>query len=380
LYRWATLTVENTGGWPHTINKGTVTSEAGEDVAVYQGNLYYTYNHSGSAGDIGKFDLSSTFDDDWGSTVPTGAAALQDGPHPMVVGRNDVLYVANGRYVCSFDGTTLDPQALDLPTGTVIQDMVWLQDRLWILTTGSNYSSVYVWDGAADGWESEIPVSGAAGALHEEGGIIYIWYGSDAEQRLGYINNGSVAPIDAISGEALPEFYCVTSSPGFLYTNLSGFIHAFGSGSPQVPKALSSYALATDGYLSGIGIVGGTFYVAGGTGGLGALGANSSAGEWQSLYLNPTGDFKYVKIDSIRFDFQQLETGDEGITWAIQNGRFTEESTLAGGVLGFSTLGPVSSAWIPVGKLSQAFKVKITFPGSVGDLTIKGIRIYGHTE
>jgi len=123
--------IEPTTNTPvNTIDKADVTGELGEDVALYQGALYYTYNHSGSAGDVGKYDLSSTWDDDWGSTVPSGKAALASAPHQMCVELNDSLYIANGRYIAEWDGTTFMPQQLDLPTGTIVQSIVWSSDRL----------------------------------------------------------------------------------------------------------------------------------------------------------------------------------------------------------------------------------------------------------
>ena len=160
LYKFSSTTVTSDATWPHAIDKAAVTGEDGEDVAYYKGALYYSYNHSGSAGDIGKFDLSATFDDDWGSTTPTGFAALTNNPHPFAVGGNDVLYFGNGLYVGSYDGTTFEDQALDLPTNTVIQDIVWVNDRLWIAAnrpdtsgTNKNTSSLYVWDGTTTSWE-----------------------------------------------------------------------------------------------------------------------------------------------------------------------------------------------------------------------------------
>jgi hypothetical protein len=47
------------------------------------------------------------------STVPTGAAALQSAPHQMIVGGDDVMYIANGKYIAYLDGTTFEDQGLD---------------------------------------------------------------------------------------------------------------------------------------------------------------------------------------------------------------------------------------------------------------------------
>lgn len=68
--------VTNTGSWPQTVTNMT----DGESVIDLRGNLYYFFNKS-SGGEIGKYDLNVTFDHDWGSTVPTGAAQLHDANH-----------------------------------------------------------------------------------------------------------------------------------------------------------------------------------------------------------------------------------------------------------------------------------------------------------
>lgn len=69
LYKISSTAVTNDGTFPHTINKAVVTGEAGESVQQYGGKTYYIYNYTGG-GDIGMYN-GTTFDDDWGSTVPT---------------------------------------------------------------------------------------------------------------------------------------------------------------------------------------------------------------------------------------------------------------------------------------------------------------------
>src|SRR3990167_2131735 len=70
LYKFSATAVTNAGDWPHTIDKTAVTGEDGEDVLHYKGGLLYSFNHSGSAGDIGRYDLFSTFYDDyWDATL-----------------------------------------------------------------------------------------------------------------------------------------------------------------------------------------------------------------------------------------------------------------------------------------------------------------------
>src|SRR3990167_2341236 len=60
LFKLSSTTVTSDGTWPHAVTSCV----EGESIQVLKGNLYYFFNTS-SEGRIGKFDLSSTFDDDW---------------------------------------------------------------------------------------------------------------------------------------------------------------------------------------------------------------------------------------------------------------------------------------------------------------------------
>jgi hypothetical protein len=111
----STYTISNTGSWPHTIT-GTG-SIIGSDVVQYSVNvsgtrtqsLLYSYIDDGGAWDVGLFNLSAgTFDDDWFSTTPADAITPSGNstPHPMIVGRNDIAYVADGNVIYGIDGAT----------------------------------------------------------------------------------------------------------------------------------------------------------------------------------------------------------------------------------------------------------------------------------
>src|SRR3990167_6759101 len=96
LFKLSSTAVTNDGTFPHTITS----CAEGESIQVLKGSLYYFYN-TASAGDIGKYDLSSTFDDDWGSTVPSGFEALQNAPHPSDK-KEDIMVFGNGRYAGTY--------------------------------------------------------------------------------------------------------------------------------------------------------------------------------------------------------------------------------------------------------------------------------------
>ena len=138
----ATPSVSNAGAWPHTITPhGGHTTVVGEDVAIYYLNgtkyLFYSWNDN-TDGDVGRYDLSATFDDDYTSTVPTGMAVLdKDFPHPMIVGDDNVLYIADGNNLASLDGNgsangVYNSSALDLPNDYVITSFAKTSDYLVI--------------------------------------------------------------------------------------------------------------------------------------------------------------------------------------------------------------------------------------------------------
>ncbi|OGY23902.1 MAG: hypothetical protein A2126_00200 [Candidatus Woykebacteria bacterium GWB1_45_5] len=239
LYSFSATAVTNAGDFPHTIDKAAVTAESGEDVTYYQSKLYYSYGHSGSAGDIGQYDLSSTFDDDWYSTVATSGAALQDGPHQMINGGDDILYITNGRFIASLNGTTASPQALDFWTNSQAVSIAWNNNRVVsavnrpnLTGVNVNQSAVYNWNGYSSSWEGDpIEINGRIGALFVKNGITYIWYETflDGAVRLifGYLGGGQVVQLRTFSG-TLPLYYQVGEMNDYIIWVSSGRLYAFG--------------------------------------------------------------------------------------------------------------------------------------------------------
>ena len=140
-------------GFPHTI---TGTTPLGSDILKYYIGateyLFYSYNNS-TQGQIGRNDFSTTFLDTYltaASPNGLGAAAMQIGvPHPMYVGSDDILYVADGRNLHALDGQTgaegtWSTNVLTLPIGYVITSFAEVGDKLVIFaynstgTTGGN--------------------------------------------------------------------------------------------------------------------------------------------------------------------------------------------------------------------------------------------------
>lgn len=392
LYQFSSTAVANSGIWPHTIDKAAVTGETGESVALYQGNLYYAYNHSGSQGDIGKYDLNVTFTDAWGSTVPSGMSVLTNNPHQMIVGGNDTLYVANGRYVTSYDGTTFISQALDLPTTCVISSIAWMADRLWMAAnrpslTGSNKnnSSIFIWDATSNSWETEIKVMGWVSALFVKNGVMFVFYqdiSSTGGYKLAYVSGASVVDIANFSG-SLPDYYNVTDYKDFIIWNSNGSIFAFGAGDKDMPIRL--FQLADGGYstVGGLACPFGTPIVASNDGGsnyqLAKFSGYDVNSNWKSLMFDITAGGKISNIEIVRINFEALATGAR-VDWKLLNNK---GQTIYSDIISYTKLGAATTAHYALnGKVAENFRIEFDYTNgsTTNSVKLKNVKIYGSSN
>lgn len=392
LYKFSSSAVTSDASYPHTIDKAAVTAELGEDVAFYNQALYYSYNHSGSAGDIGKDNLSGTFDDDWGSTVPTGAAALQGSvPHPMVSAGNDTLYIGNGRYVASYNGTTFVAQALDLPDECIIQDVEWNSDRLWIAAINQNVgglgaesASIFIWDGTTDSWETEIRIIGSIGGMRVKNGVLFFFYqdaSSNGVYKLAYINGISVVDLCSFQG-GLPAFYQNTDYKDFILWSAGGLLYAFGSGDKDLPARL--FQLGDGGFstVGGVCCSFGTPIIASTQSTsykLAAFSGYDTTSSWKSLLFDITGNGKVSRIDAIRVNFETLASG-ASVALSLKT---NQGKTLFSDTISYSKLGAATTVWLPLnGIVAENFRVELDFAtgSTTNPVKIKNIRINGSTD
>jgi len=298
-----------TPSWPRTITGAA----DGESCIEFGGKLYYFYNKS-SGGDIGTYDLSTTFDDDWGSTVPTGAAALQKAPHP-VAKKEDIMIFGNGRYAGIFinSTTTIDMTKLDFGANTEIADVAFHANQWWIgvnegITTGTNrtHASLYLYDGAA---LSSILFDEVGVGVQQIGfilplnGVMYVcWKDLSGANVIGYVSGRSVKPLGYFSGN-LPTYEKKTLYKNFIIFESSGLIYAAGSATPDFPFALSQ--LADGGYATcgALAAPFGTPLIASTDGGsnhrLAKFSAIDTACTWKSVIIPLLSGRAYGFIDDI---------------------------------------------------------------------------------
>ena len=211
LHQISATTVLNSGEvFPHTITGAT----RGESLALCKGYLYYFWQTS-----CGRYDLSSIFDDDYLSTVPTGFAALQDAPHPSAV-KEDIIVFGNGRYLGTFlaDDATVAPTKLDFGQNNEVVDVLFHQNKWYIAVNSSNLignnrsqSQIFVWDGSAISTliDDELGVGPTRiGFIQVVNGVIYIAYQdiTSAGFKIGYIAGSQIKELGSFTG-SLPLFY-----------------------------------------------------------------------------------------------------------------------------------------------------------------------------
>ena len=123
----------STPALPHTI---TGTSVSAQDVCLYNGYVYYSYNTAASA-NVGRYNTIRTaetdFDDDWAS-VSGSAHICAAVPLPLCNGGNGRLYLASANRLSSFVGSTAtyNEDIVTIPADAEIQDLTWNEDRLFI--------------------------------------------------------------------------------------------------------------------------------------------------------------------------------------------------------------------------------------------------------
>ena len=142
----------------------------------YKGDMYYAQSTT-----IGKFDLSSTWEDDW----QTGIEAAV---HRMHVATDNNLYITNGKYVAKFDGTTFTSDVLDLSDGWIVNDLNDFGEAY--LAVGATFyagankpvkSRIFLWDKVSDTWVDEINIpEKEIHALEFSAGYLWVWAGGSA--------------------------------------------------------------------------------------------------------------------------------------------------------------------------------------------------------
>ena len=293
----------------HTVTNCT----EGESIQVLQGNLYYLYN-TAAGGDIGKYDLVGTFTDNWGSTVPTGAAVLQNAPHPSDK-KEDILVFGNGRYVGVFieNQNNLVVNRLDFGNDAEVADVLY-SNGYWYLAvnsgiTGTNRTEgqIYLYDGAAliDTLTDEAGVGMMRiGFLYRINGVIYIAYQdlSSTGFIIGYLSGKTITPLKRFTG-TLPNFQQKTLYKNTILFLSSGLVYSSGAIVGELPYQLSQIA---DGGYATVGAIAAPFGtpMISSTDGAGNFRIAQFSGfdtacSWKSIVFPTSSGLNLAQVDSV---------------------------------------------------------------------------------
>jgi len=249
LFKITPTTVTSDATWPQTITSST----EGSSVANLDGNVYTFFNKA-TGGDISKLTPPSTFDHDWGSTVPTGKGALQKAPHPVAV-KEDLMVFGNGQYlgVYTGDSNTIELTKLNFGAGYEVADVLFNSNYWYIAVNsgiaGTNRSmgQVYLYDGGATKsiLTDELGVGfQKIGFLYLINGVVFVAYQdltSSTSYNIGYIAGRQIKKLASFTG-SLPNFQKKTLYKDTILFASGAGLWSFGAISPDLPPQISQIA------------------------------------------------------------------------------------------------------------------------------------------
>jgi len=286
-YNPTTNAITNAGIWPYTI-VGT-TAESGSDVIVYsskvagtsQRNLFFSYNDSGAAWNVGIYKLDNAAPDpDFMSTVPATPLSPvgKTEPHPMFVGDDDILYIADGNKLHAYDGQTgtngtFSDSVLTLPTDMRITSFAKhpterklvlfayfdYRGTLGTTTLEQSVSTAYTWDYLSLDITDPYPLEDNAvtAAFNYKGTMGCFTQGREPEfdgdnrfSKLKLFNGLGFDTVQNFIGNA-PVHGGVDISDSAIRWNSQGIMHQYGSPYEGMPIGMNKVA-AGDGTFSGM--------------------------------------------------------------------------------------------------------------------------------
>jgi len=389
LYKLLPSSVTTDANWPHAITPATGTATFGSSVAVMGNYLYYFYNTNAVAGgDIGRHEIgTTTFDDDWGSTVPaTGAARIaQVDSHPVAVKESTMLF-GNGQYVGMYDAETdtLTPQKLDFGAYSEVKDIVFHNNYWYISVSRTNYRSVvgsqiYIYSAAA---VSSLLSDEAAtdlcdiGAMKSINGTLFVCYRNTKGNFVGYLSGKSVVEIGNI-GDYLPTYNKVSERNGVMLLASGVDIYAVGAISSKLPFAVSKLSFGTGDTVDAIGGWSGgqIAQTNGAVFSVGRLTGFSDYGTWESLIFDMSNGNHLACIDKIIVMTKSLGTG---ATCALTVKTNQEKAT--SDAMTITTAAKTRHVFKNAINDTEDFKIALSWSGSsaTNDCAIRSIEVIGH--
>lgn len=351
----STSTISDSSPWPHTISGSG--AETGSDVITYRigttNYLFYSWNDSGAAWDVGRYSLDgSTFDDDFLSTTPAGSITFSgnDKPHPMVVGADDILYVGDGNKLHALDGGTgangtAHDSVLTLPEGYRITSFARLPEYLVVFAylepkSGSTTSTfdrsvaqaffwnyldldpTYVYELDDNAVTAAFEFKGTVGCFTQ--GRLVRTDGENRFSRMKLFNGNTFDSVQEFIGNA-PVHGGVNVVGDVIQWNSDGILHQYGSpyeGMPIVLNKIGAGGGSNSGLCKTFSSTG-TFMSSGTetSGGLQRFFNNfASSTTFATTAAEPVfSDGKVGKVKSVTVFFAKTSSGGRTLTLTLQD-------------------------------------------------------------
>ena len=315
-----TPTAVSNGNFPKTIAAGT--ANVSTSLISFKSLVLVFWNDTGVDGDIGLLTDDTTWDDDWGSTIPTGHAQLEDAPHYPIVGGDDVVSFTNGKYIGTYNGTTLNPHGLDFFTDSETVSIAWNRNIYIIAVnrpnvSGSNFnqSAIYNWNGISPSWEGDpIEVNGEIGALYTKNGVTYVWWKdgtSTGGYNFGYISGGRLETLRRYEG-SLPNHNQVGEHEGLITWVTDNKVYKWGARDNQTEIKMFHYCSGKSTTIGTIAAPFGDLLVSSNvstTYNIGKISGYSLAARYKTIVF-PVSNAEFESyIDTIIVETEEMKTG-----------------------------------------------------------------------
>jgi len=352
-------TISVTAPFPYTIEAqgahSTHTTPVGEDIITFNISgteyVFYSYNDN-TDGDVGQVDIApaadnSTFNDDWFSTASGGAVLNKSVPHPMIVGDDQKLYIADlaasgtlAKLWQVSDAGAITSFTTIIPRNYVIRSFAKYGEHLVIfaykIRTGGSLSDkgdtvAYFWDYSASSADYKYHLDdNEVTCGFNFGGVIGCFTtGRVAEfANVGYRSKLQVFE----GGRFVPKFNFSEETPKYggydivnnmLVWNSGGVIYSYGSPYPDYPARVNKItqgASTTNGFLKALNGI--EIYASTGSGANNevfkqATTFHASSG-WRGLVADPLFPlFTQGKVDYVEVGFHGSASGGRAMTFSL---------------------------------------------------------------
>lgn len=223
-----------------------VTSDSGNTYLPQVSDLfrYGASNNqfSTSNTDVGMhaFDFSST-NFNWWTSTESQAALGANVPHNLFQ-FGSIMYITDGRYLHSWDGTTASSQVLILPVGYVINSAVVYQNSIMIAASRfsplgggeATDSRLFLWDGFSSSYSDEYVLQENIDTLILFGGTLL----ATTKTYIGYWTGSTIAALYPLSSQIFKYQFCVTNDRLYLLQSNNDLL-CYGNPSLAHPKFFS---------------------------------------------------------------------------------------------------------------------------------------------